>query len=362
MIIDVTDIRLEDLRAYVTRADGARVNFSELVTSVTLNDHVNTAAVEVGFELAGEANEVSQIGLEGSSVLLVSPMVDIESGEIRRSEIFRGTITTSTDEDMAGSQDQVSRQFTCHDLLWYWKSEGDFVFRNQTLSAIFRSICSEYDVPIGDVTDTTERLGTVVGRGSTLWDVMQEALQRHADLTGEVFRVNAQRGRVSLSQQGNQDHWWVFERSRNLREFRRTRSIDEIKNDVKVYGVYEGELDKPKVVSRFGDDRSQELYGTITHVEYLPTTEETDRVNKAAKQILDRHSKPDSQIEISGWVVSNLRAGDQVRLINRNLGVSARYYVETMEVTWRQGDAQTYALCREDPVEPDLILTDVVAS
>ena len=360
MIFDVTDIQLSDLRSYVLRADGSKLNFSELVTDLSLSDHVNTAAASLSLTLAGLADDVLGVGLEGTAVAVTAPVIDVSTGKLVRGELFRGAITTVDDEDLPGS-DHLSRQMTLHDVLWYWKSEGDWVFKNLTLTQVFEALCSAGEVPKGSVAVTTEKLGNIIGRGSSMWEVLQEAVQRHRDLTGDVYRVSAARGLVSLWKQGDQDHWWVFDRSRNLSEFRRSRTIEDVRNEYVVYGVYEGETTKPKVVARFSDDRSQELYGRITGTEYIGAVEDTERVKKTAQKLLDRYRNPDESFEVSGWIVPTLRAGQQVRVRNSGFGLDARLYVESLEATWSQSSASTYALCRRDPVDPGLVVEDIEA-
>jgi hypothetical protein len=355
--VDVSDIHLRDIRFEITRADGRVVNFSDVVSEFTRSDHVNTAGVEVNINAVGEVSDILSIGGEGSSCRVTAPLVDLNTGKLVRRELWRGIFEDVVDQR---SQGQIERTVTAYDIAKFLvTNDEDYVFKNSSLSSIVGQVCRDFSIPIGTIPTTTQTLGQIVMRGRGLWDLIQEAVQRHADLTGEVYYVYADAGRLNMRKQGDQSRYWVFETGESVQDVRRTRSIRDVINKVKVYGVFEGEADKPSVVSTKTNDQSISLYGQRQRVEYLSSAEDQDKVLKIVQKTLDRYAAPEEYVEITGWLVPNLRAGEQIRFIDSDWGLNRLYYVESVQNTWSISRAESVATVKREAIEPDIILDEV---
>jgi len=355
--VDVSDIHLRDIRFVVTRADGRLLNFSDAVTDFTWNDHVNTAGASVDLECSAVVSEILKIGGEGSSAMITAPLIDLDTGLLVRRELWRGTF-----EDVIDSRSEglMTRHITAYDLAKYFASnEEDYVFKNSTLSTILKTVLREFSVPLGSITDTSEKLGQIVSRGRSLWELFQEAVQRHFDLTGEAFYIFADSGRVHMRLQGDQSRFWVFETGESLKEVRRTRSVAEVINVIKIYGVFEGETDKPKVEATKTNADSQSKYGKRQRIEYISAAEDESKVIKMAEKTLDAFAAPSEDLEITGWLVPSLRAGEQIRFIDSDMGINRIYFVESIESSWSTDRAETIARVKREPVDPDILLSEV---
>lgn len=358
--VDVSDIHLRDIQFHVTRTDGRVFDFSEAVTEFNWADHVNTAGAEANIQCVGEVSEILKIGGEGSSCVITAPLVDLTSGQLVRRELWQGTFEDLVD---VRSEGQIERIITGYDICKYFaNNEEDLVFVNKTLSQIVREICTQFGVPIGTIAVTTELLGNVIARGFTLWDTIQEAVQRHADLTGEVFYVYAEEGFIHMRLQGDQTTYWVFEAGESVQDVRRVRSVADVINQVKIFGVFEGDTEKPAVEAIKLNANSQGKYGLRQRVEYLGSAEDASKVIDIAQKVLDRFAAPDETVEITGWLVPNLRAGHRVRFRDDGFRLNRLYYVESIETTWAVHRAETVALLRRDPVDPELILEEVTVA
>lgn len=358
--VDVSDIHLRDIRFEVTRADGRLFDFSDVVTDFNWNDHVNTAGAEAQIVASGVVSDILSIGAEGSSCRITAPLVDLDTGKLVRRELWQGTFEDVTDNRTTG---QIERTITGFDIAKYLSNnEEDYVFKNSTLSSIVKRVAGDFSIPTGTITATSKTLGQVIARGTSLWDLLQEAVQRHADQTGEVFYIYAANGQLNLRKQGDQSRYWVFEAGESLQEVRRTRSTRDVINQVKVYGVFEGEDDKPKVESTKKDTKSQGLYGLRQKIEYLGSAEDESRVIEIAQKTLDRFAAPDETLDITGWLVPNLRAGEQIRFIDEDMGLNRLYYIESIDTSWSTTSAQTVATARREAVDPDLILEEVTVA
>ncbi len=358
--VDVSDIHLRDIRFQVTRADGRVFEFSDLVTEMTWADHVNSAGAEVGIAASGVLADILKIGGEGSSCRVTAPLVDLDTGDLVRRELWQGTFEEVIDYRNVG---QMERYITGYDIARFFTSnEEDYVFTNHTLSGILTQLASDFGIPTGVITATSEKLGQIISRGLSMWDLLAEAIQRHADRTGEVFRIYAERGRIQMREQGDQDRWWVFESGESLQEARRTRSTTSMVNRVKIYGVFEGDTTKPVVEATRENTTSQELYGLRQRIEYLSSADDEKRVVEIAEKTLDRFSAPEEELEITGWLVPNLRAGERIRFIDSEWGLNRLYYVESIESVWSTERAQSVAMVRREAVDPELILAEVTVA
>ncbi len=357
--VDVSDIHLRDIRFEVTRGDGRLANFSEMVSEFNWTDHVNTAGAEVGITATGSVANILAIGGEGSSARITAPLIDLDTGLLTRRELWRGTFEEIVDNRSEG---QVERYITGYDIAKFLAgTEEDFVFTNPTLSTLIATIAAEFNLPLGTNTATSQTLGQIINRGRSLWELIQEGVQRHADLTGEVFTVYANAGQLHTKMQGDQSRYWVFETGVSLMDLRRTRSVRDMVNQIKVYGVFEGEADKPPITAVKSNETAKSLYGLKQHVEYISSAEDEARTLEIAQKTLDRFSTPEEIVEITGWLVPSLRAGEQVRFIDTEYGINRLYFVESIDTAWATHRANTTATLKREAVDPEIILSEVTS-
>lgn len=361
MIIDVSDLQLNGLSFVVTRADGATVDFSQLVTDFVWSDHVNVAGAEVSIEAEGDPSLVNQIGMEGSTSMVLGVFPDLVTGQMGRREMWRGFFEEVVDERRGAAQ---SRQITGYDIgKMLATDEEDYVLRGETLSQVVRRVCTDFSVPVLSLPETAQGLGNIICRGETLWQgVFQKAIQRHKDLTGEVWRIRFERGGLVLLPQGGLDHWWIFEVGRSLLTTRRTRSIADLENRVRVYGQVSEDLAKPLVEADIQNEQSQGIYGLRQRVEYLASADDRQKVFDLAEQRINKNSIPLETIEITGWAVPLLRAGDQVQVEDSEMGLTGTFFVESVECQWSMDSAFSSATLKRQAIDPGLFLDELVVA
>ena len=361
MIISLPDLHLSGIKFYTTRRDGHLVDFSQLVTSYTWTDHVNTAAAEVVIEAEGSVGQILQIGWEGSTGVVQAPLPDLATGRIASREMWRGFYEeVDDDRSVTGMQ----RTITAYDIGKHLAThEEDYVLRGETLSGIVRRLAADFSIPLGIVTETSRSLGDIICRGDTLWTgVLQKAIQRHFDLTGVVMRIRFVQGRLQLVPQGGQERWWIFEVNRSLQKFRRTRSIADLENRVRIYGQVTEDIAKAKAEADLNNQWSQDTYGLRQRVEYLAGAEDRQRVFDMAQVRLDRNAIPEDTVEITGWAVPLLRAGEQIQVIDHELNLSQVYFVESSEVQWTNESSFSTATCKREPIDPEVFLDEMVVA
>lgn len=355
-IVDVSDIHLRDIRFYVTRADGKKVDFSELVSAFSWSDHVNIAGAEVNLSLMGEPKLVLATGGEGSTAQITAPLVDITTGQQVRRELWRGIFEEVTDYRTEGRMERTVIAYDiAHNLS---KDEEDLVFTSSSLTQIFRTIMSAFEMPVGTVHDTGQNLGQIIGRGESLWDILQKAVQKHFNLTGVGFRIYASNGRMNLVRQGSETHQWIYEDGWSLIETRRKRSIADVINKVKIYGQFEEADDKAPLVSVKENVDSQSKYGVRQRVDYTSGDNKTE-IEGQAQQTLDRFAAPLDEYEVTGWIVPNMRAGERLRVKDSEIGIDRLYFAESLSADWEADKVQSVGTCKRSFIDPELILDEV---
>lgn len=359
-VIDLSDIHLGGIQFRVLRADGGVVDFSNMVSGFTWSDSVNVAGAEVGLEVEGPSELINQIGMEGTTFKVTSPLPEVTTGRVTRREMFRGFFEDVNDDR---SSSGVARSITAYDIgKMLATDEEDYVFRGQTLSAIVIRVCTDFSIPIGSVPDTGRSLGDIVNRGGSLWDLFQRAVQKHHNISGETYRILFRDGRLYLERQASNTHWWVFEVGRSAQTFSRRRSIADLENRVKIYGNVTDDLAKAKVEATVENTQSQGIYGLRQRVEYASDADDRKKVREVAEQRIKLRAIPEEKIEVRGFAVPLLRAGERVRLIDPELRVTGLFYVETAECSWYSDSSESVLICRKDPVTPEIFLDDLVVA
>jgi hypothetical protein len=303
---------------------------------------------------------VNQIGLEGTTASVRAKLPDVLTGQLQEQEIWRGFFEEVVDERSTGV---MRRDITAYDIGKYLATdEEDYVMQNTSLSGMLHRIATDFSIPVGTIPDTATNLGNIVGRGEKLWDIIQKGVQRHKDLTGVVWRPFFRDGRLQLMQQGTAEKWWVFEVGRSLERVRRTRTIADLENRVKVYGQVEDELAKSKVEATAENADSQRIYGLRQRVEYVATPEDRKRVLDVANERVKRNAIPDVTIEIHGPAIPMLRAGETIEAVDAEMGLSGMFFAESLECSWTSSKATTIGTCRRAPIDPGLWMEELVVA
>lgn len=358
---NVSSLDLGALQFHVTEANGNKVDFKDFVQGFSVIDNVNTAGMQAQFVLSGPLGQIIQIGDEGSSCRVEAQLAHqrglIFQDTARLSLLWDGIWENITDERMEGA---LTRYITGFDIAkMLADTEDDWVFQGRSLSEIILEIGSELELPLGDIPPTTTKLGQIIGRGSSVWAILQEAVQRHAHITGNVYRILADAGRITMRVQGGDRHFWTFDVGGALRMARREKSTANVINLVRIYGRAEGE-DRATLVDEVYDASSARLYGLKQRVAYMGRDAKVEEVRRRAQYNLDKFRSPSEKFTLTGLVVPGLRAGDRVRVIDEEWGIDKLYFAESVESVWDPNDVSASLTLQKEPIEPGIDLADEV--
>ena len=359
---NVSALNLGDLRFNVTEASGTKVDFKDFVQGFSVSDNVNTAGMQAQFVLSGPLDQIVQIGDEGSSCRVEAHLLDNQRGLIFRPDLhisllWDGLWENITDERLEGS---LTRYITGFDIAkMLTDTEDDWVFQGKSLSEIVLEIGAELELPLNNIPSTTTKLGQIIGRGSSVWTIFQEAIQRHSYITGNTYRVLAEDGKITMRRQGGDHSFWTFDVGGALRTARREKSTANVINLVRIYGRAEGE-NRATLVDEVYDASSARLYGLKQRVVYLGKDGSVEEVKRRAQYQLEQFRGPEERFTITGLIVPGLRAGDRVRVLDEEWGIDQLYFAESVESVWDPGDVSASLTLQKEPIEPGLDLADEV--
>lgn len=145
-------------------------------------------------------------------------------------EIFRGLIM----DDTAGSKRSMT--IKAYDELVYMTNNKDsFTFKNKTASAIFKNLCSRLGLNIGSCADTGYVIPELTKRGSTYWDVFEDALSQTYKAKGIRYYASSSKGVVSLVKRTEPNNVIVLEPDVNIDTYERSRSIYDTRTRITLY-------------------------------------------------------------------------------------------------------------------------------
>lgn len=227
-------------------------DITELVESLSWSGDVNRAYRSIDVRLAN--------AYYGRYTRLVGIRL---GGEVRLynygKELFRGRVF----------QDEIDNhgrhRFVAYDPNIYLVKNADArKFKKVKASDIVKRLCNDFGVPIGSIEDT----GYVIPKlyfqdGSTLWDMMITALTETEKHTGKRFFIINRQGRLELRRRSKHVSFWVVENGRNILEASYSRSIEDLKTQVKVVGGN----DKREFTATVKNDDLIKEFGRLQHYE-----------------------------------------------------------------------------------------------
>ena len=89
-------------------------------------------------------------------------------------------------------------QVTAYDQLRYFKNKDTYVFEGVTASEIVRRIAADFRLQVGTLTETRYRIPSLVESDSTLFDIVQNALDLELRQTGELYVLYDDFGSLTL--------------------------------------------------------------------------------------------------------------------------------------------------------------------
>lgn len=126
-------------------------------------------------------------------------------------------------------------EVTCYDQLRYFKNKETYFLTNKTASQMLKAICSDFNLTLGEVAETGYVAPKIAKDDSTLFDIIQEQLDRAVAYTNKLFCLYDDFGKITLKNVEDMKTNVVVDVN-NTENFEYTSSIDsDTYNVIKLY-------------------------------------------------------------------------------------------------------------------------------
>lgn len=124
--------------------------------------------------------------------------LDIDEGDSVRLSVDGKPFFYGFIFNRAFSGENNACDITVYDQLYYLKNKDTYVYTNKTASAVLRMIADDFHLNLGSVDDTSYVIPSRTEDNSSLFDVMQNALDETVKHTGEIFVLYDDIGKLCL--------------------------------------------------------------------------------------------------------------------------------------------------------------------
>lgn len=238
----------------------------------------------------------------------------------KEQELFRGTLF----------RQEISKNgtliITAYDNLVYLiKNTDSYVFTSQKASDILKRICSDFQIQMGQISDTGYVIPSLVCPSKTLYDMVMTALLSTYEQTGKRFYLYSKEGKVNLAKRSDNTNKWVIEDGANLVDYSFTSSIEDTKTKVKL----ETGEEKATIIATAENKSLQEMFGVLQYYEKVPEELNKAQLQQRADQILKDKGKIHRSFDLSGVLgLTDVISGGVVYVIAQELGIKKAYYID----------------------------------
>ncbi len=292
-------------------------------------------AVEEGIEWTTERR-----GTPGKLTfkVLKDDVLDFSEGSAVRlkvdgSEVFFGFVFKQRRE-----KDRIIT-VTAYDQLRYLKNKDTIVYENKTAAQFIRMVAADYSMNPGQIDDTLFVIESRVEENTSLFEMIENALDLELTNTGELYVLYDDFGRLSLKllYVGDNVNGYLMIDEETGENFEYTSSIDDNTfNRIKL--TYDNEETGRRDVYITQDGSNINRWGIL---QYFDTLSKGENGREKADALLKLYNKKTRSLRITNAIGDNrVRAGSMV-IICLDLGdmkLNNFMLVETCKHTYRQGE------------------------
>lgn len=236
---------------------------------------------------------------------------------------------------------------TAYDQLRYLKNKDTYVYASKKASELIKLIAEDFKLQIGGIEDTGYVIPSMIEENTTLFDIIQNALDLTLENTNQMYVLYDNFGKISLKNMSNMIlNILIDEETAETYDY--TSSIDgETYNTVKL--TYDNEQTGYRDVYVAKDSENVNSWGVL---QYFDTLEDGENGSAKAETLLDMYNKKTRQLTIKNalgdlrvkagcMIVVQLDLGD-VKLNNLMLVEKCKHVVtkeqRMMELTLKGGE------------------------
>lgn len=345
--ITLNELRIQDytVHYYHPTLDPERKiwDLTPLVRELKWSDNMDQAALEVDIKLMYHESLKTIIKEPGGLVTIFGNA--IYPNERKFDELFRVVIfTMNTDTE----DNSAPWTLKCYDHMIYTAHNDETkIFRNVKASQIIRELCTEFGIPVGEIDDTGVIISRLVFRKQSIYDMMIIALTKSRYTDGQRYWIRMDRGLLYVKKKTTPSRVFVLEYGRNLYGAGLHKSIEKMRNRIKLYGSATADKSKfTEIASRnvnvdpldnddlilyvtLEDSDLIQKYGLMQHIETSATPEKYTDIEEYAKHLLKQLGKVHWEGNISAPSLNTLRWGDAIYVYEPMTGLAGEYYVKS---------------------------------
>ena len=310
---------------YVGRGD-TFYDVSQLLTKVTWSGRKGAAprTVEAVLFDSEKLDKRAPTNVsKGQTVVLYE--VD-EDNKYKETELFRGLLMSE--------KFSSSRQLTikAYDMcVRFTNNKGSFSYKKKRADQIVRDCCKKLGLPVGTLANTGYKIGELVKKATTYWDVIEDALSQTYKTKGKRYFVYAEKGKIYLKERKETKTQRMIELGHNIESYDRTRSIEDTRTRLKLVtskGSKKGSTvvkDLEKKIGKFQDMQSVD--------EKITKTEIKQRINafKTETAVIGQ------SLKVTALGDSGVKTGDCVYIGIETQSIKRSMFVEEDTHTWKKG-------------------------
>lgn len=135
-------------------------------------------------------------------------------------EIFRGLLMT---DGRSNSRKLILKAYD--KCIYLCNNKGSFSFKKKTATYIFKYCLKKLGLKLGSAVNTGHVIGELVKKGTTYWDVIQDALSQTYQATGIRYYVYSEKGKIYLKKRAATTTMPVIDLKSNVLTYDMSRSI-----------------------------------------------------------------------------------------------------------------------------------------
>lgn len=210
---------------------------------------------------------------------------------------------------------------TAYDQLRYLKNKDTYVYENKTAADLIKMLAADFKLKTGDIEDTKFVIKSRVEDNTSLFEMIENALDLTLTNTKEMFVMYDDFGKIALKnianmKVGDDDNGYLCIDKDTAENFDYTSSIDKnTYNKIKL--TYENEDTSKRDVYIAQHGENMNLWGVL---QYYDKLQKGENGQSKANALLQLYNKKTRELKISGaFGDTRVRAGSLL-LVKLNLG------------------------------------------
>ena len=238
-------------------------------------------------------------------------------------ERFRGILMNQNQGD------KKQLKFKAYDNGIYLANNKDtFVYKNKTADQVFSDVCSRFGIPTGEVAKCSYKIPELTKSKTTGQDAVLDALGLDYKATGTRHFISSDKGKLSLLQRKDQVISFVVDGDANLYGYSYTKSIESIKNRVKMISK-EG-----TTLAEKSNSALEQKIGIFQEIQQPDESLTKAQVKDLVGSVLDTLDDPEETLTLNILGDPDVISGKAILVKIPHLGISRAYYVDSDDHTF----------------------------